>query len=972
MRSLLVLFTFFFANHIALGQLRCAVDLKNRATETEIFESWLRKQNRANAPKASQDQVITIPVVVHVVHNGELLGEGSNISRERILQQIDILNADFSRTNADASLTPAEFLGVAANVGIQFELARQDPNGLVTDGITRTQGTQTVYRFQEDPVLKSTIHWPSEDYMNLYIANLQGFLGWAEFPFSPIEGIPDINIESELDGVVLDHRFVGLNSNTGTFRSFGRTGTHEVGHYLGLRHVWGDGGCNADDFCTDTPLSSVSYAGGCPSEDQSSCGSNDMYSNFLNFTDDACMNIFTECQKQRMRTVLFTSPRRASLINSPALTDPTTFAMDLGIQEVVVPPVASCTQVVTPAMIVTNFGTTEITNFNIQLFNEQETIGAKFIAANLEPLDTVMATFDPITLQDEQTLRFMITAVNGVQDDNDANNLVTVQAIGPRTERIPYSEHFESASNFNTISDNPALITVEDAPNTTLGNQAARFNFYQEPNELGEKQILLLPHIDTNSITSANLQFEYAYGNDSTTSLDGLILAVSRDCGVTFPESGYLFRQFGSGLKTTARNLQGPYTPSGPGEWTTATINITSLLSEENLRFALIGINGSGNHIYVDNFRIDPADLKAVDISLSPNDRVPLTTCESFIRPTINVSNEGFETINSFDLQYNLNGSSEVMAVETSLEPGEDQDITFRISNLTDGTNTIELSLINPNGQPDGNTEDNSETFILTVDNTEQGIPIRQQFGSLAPWVVTSSDGQSDFSLEENAQWIKARGFQNSLIGKESWLVSPVLSTESFQSGSLLFDIAYTTASVGSEQLRVLLSVTCGETFETTLLNLVGSDLVTAPSVDDFVPNSSNDWRRELIDISRFMLFPDIRLAFVFTNGGGNNLYLDNIEIAPTAANQLREFEEPLVVYPNPSMDGNFSVTLNLPQKEEATLSVVDMQGKIQARFKEEGALNQTYNFSNLTKGLYLLQVHTATQNYGKRIIVRD
>ena len=274
------------------------------------FENWLKKkidQRKASPANGRTKEIITIPVVVHIVHNGESIGVGRNIPDAQIQSQIDVLNEDFRRLNADASNTPSVFQPVAADIEIQFAMAQRDPEGLPTNGIVRVNGNREEWLLTDNYDLKTLSNWPTEDYLNMWVTAIGGdLLGYAQFPVSDELGGLEIASSSALtDGIVMDFRAFGSidkypPANLSSQYNLGRTTTHEVGHYLGLRHTWGDGGCNVDDFCNDTPNSSQRHLGlgsPCTFPNTSSCGSDDMFQNYMAFTDDVCMNLFTEDQK---------------------------------------------------------------------------------------------------------------------------------------------------------------------------------------------------------------------------------------------------------------------------------------------------------------------------------------------------------------------------------------------------------------------------------------------------------------------------------------------------------------------------------------------------------------------------------------------------------------------------------------------------------------------------------------------------
>ena len=260
--------------------------------------------------------VVTIPVVVHVLYSNA----SQNISDAQIISQIDVLNEDFRRTNPDADDTWSQ----AADSEIEFCLAGSDPLGNPTDGILRIP--TSVSAFGTNDGMKSSASggsdaWPASSYLNIWVCNIGGgILGYAQFP----GGSPST------DGVVCGYQYFGTTGTATAPFNLGRTTTHEVGHWLNLRHIWGDGGCGADDFVSDTPKSGgANY--GCQ-VGSSSCGSTDMVENYMDYSDDACMNLYTVGQKNRMRALFESGGYRASLLNSVACGEVVAPTCDDGIQ----------------------------------------------------------------------------------------------------------------------------------------------------------------------------------------------------------------------------------------------------------------------------------------------------------------------------------------------------------------------------------------------------------------------------------------------------------------------------------------------------------------------------------------------------------------------------------------------------------------------------------------------------------------
>ncbi len=297
---------------------------QGKVQETDAqFEQWIAERIAAMQQQGGIESEYVIPVVVHIIYQTE--NNPWNISDAQVISQIQVLNEDFLRTNADTTNTPAAFQSVAVNTDISFCLAQRDPQGNATTGIIRhafpSNTTWSTGAFNS--TVKPATIWDPTKYMNVWVANLSGgVLGYAQFPTG--SGLPGLGGGggANTDGIVLLYTSVGrppFNPFSGVY-NLGRTATHEVGHYLGLRHIWGDGNCGVDDFCADTPPSDASNFG-CPVT-HVSCGNVDMVQNYMDYTNDACMNIFTADQKARMIAVMQNSPRRLTLPTSMSCLPP--------------------------------------------------------------------------------------------------------------------------------------------------------------------------------------------------------------------------------------------------------------------------------------------------------------------------------------------------------------------------------------------------------------------------------------------------------------------------------------------------------------------------------------------------------------------------------------------------------------------------------------------------------------------------
>jgi Pregnancy-associated plasma protein-A len=295
---------------VAKLALLCLFVILSKKTNAQNCASQSTPLSIAKSNSATyRGETIKIPVVVHIVYNESV----ENISEEQIRSQIDVLNQDFRQKN-DQSTLPNEFKTVAADVNIEFYLANIDPKGKASKGFTRTYTAST--NVWQDKALSNGLQkrklyftdiegrdaWDTKKYLNIWVCKMpSGRAGYATFP-NQVK--PD-----EADGIVIDYRFFGTKGEAVQNFPFhlGRTCTHEIGHFLNLQHLWGgsisNDNCNADDEVSDTPKQTGPVTG-CPTSPVFQCGKSVMFQNFMNYSNDACMALFTEGQKNRMLDAL--------------------------------------------------------------------------------------------------------------------------------------------------------------------------------------------------------------------------------------------------------------------------------------------------------------------------------------------------------------------------------------------------------------------------------------------------------------------------------------------------------------------------------------------------------------------------------------------------------------------------------------------------------------------------------------------
>jgi hypothetical protein len=293
------------------------------ATAVANIEAFTRRQLQpatvgvtgatGTASTSAVPTVVTIPVVVHVLYNNNT----ENISNAQIVSQIAVLNNDYQKLNPDTSKIPWYYGPLAADIGYRFILAGIDTNGNVTTGIVRKHTDVSAFSVNDDMKSSATggdDPWDRDQYLNIWVCNLtEGTLGYSSLVGGP----------KETDGVVVLYSAFGTTGTVQAPFNLGRTCTHEIGHWFNLIHTWGDAYCGNDEVADTPPQSEATY--GNPSGIVISCGNTpygNMYMNYMDFTDDVGMHMFTYGQRDRMRTLFATGGFRNVLLSSPAASAP--------------------------------------------------------------------------------------------------------------------------------------------------------------------------------------------------------------------------------------------------------------------------------------------------------------------------------------------------------------------------------------------------------------------------------------------------------------------------------------------------------------------------------------------------------------------------------------------------------------------------------------------------------------------------
>jgi hypothetical protein len=594
-------------------------ELENR----EAFEEWLAKSIESRKKGHNHRQaspLIQIPVIVHVVHNGEPIGEGANITAAQVYSQLEVLTEDFRRKNSDASNTPAEFIAFAADIEVEFVPATIGPSGkrLPEPGIRRYNGNRPSWNTRGDieDILKPATIWSPTDYCNMWTLALGGemsnILGYAQFPEgSGLPGMPGGTKSAETDGVVMGYPYFGSkdkdpNGSTFTLKApfdLGRTTSHELGHWLGLRHIWGDGDCSVDDYVSDTPESDAANYG-CDAG-HVSCSTTDMVQNYMDYSNDACMNIFTLGQKDRVRTVMNNSPRRVELQQSTVAGTGT--SNDAGIS--FFKEFTSCGGSLAIDALLTNFSSSStLLETLIHIEINGEVVASSPFLGIIDPLKSQYVTLSPVNISAGlHNIRVYTSLPNGVSDENPQNDAFNKE-VNYSIVSGNFSESFESeaAPDFQlSANSHSAIGFAADAANSS------QFGLFLEgkgsegypADGTGPSEAEAFEPSHTH-YAAARLCYDATYASSLQLSFDYYL-----NFGLDNDYTNFRYRV----LSEAGTYSSGVIKPNGADKpWTHVMLDLSShagsvvqIIFESNCKYphnsTLGGVSGAGNGVYLEN-----------------------------------------------------------------------------------------------------------------------------------------------------------------------------------------------------------------------------------------------------------------------------------------------------------------------------------------------------------------------------------
>lgn len=707
-------------------------DARMRAEHPEMgtlddFERWMEQkivEHKAASAEGRMQTSFTIPVIVHVIHTGQAVGTSYNISTAQINSQLDVLNEDYRRLNADTSLIPAIWKSVAADCEINFCPATVDPNGLPlnTPGIERINATTRGWSISgltntyiTNNIKPATI-WNTNKYLNVWVVpdytNGAGIdlLGYATFPAgSTLSGITSSST-STTDGFVCWYKSYGRVGNLDPTYNKGETATHEIGHWLGLRHIWGDATCGTD-YCNDTPIAqSANY--GCHAHPYhlGLCSGNttgEMFMNYMDYSDDACLYMFTNDQKTRVQTCMSNSPMRVAQAASTACNSVVSAGDDAAALQITSPVASSCATSIIPQFKLINYGNVPLTSCTINYILDSGTVSTYAWTGSISSpgyatVQLPVISGSPTFSAGVHTLKIYTSSPNGASDVNAANDTVKTNftITNPTATAINgsnfYSQPFSvtpftagaypgfSLSNPNIGS--PAWSYTNTAGGFGNSTSCVRVLNYSATNPnpyAAQTDEFNTPNFDFTATNPYYLNFNVAYAKRSGAINDSLLVYVSTDCDASWTK---IYGKSQNNLATNGgTSVTSSFTPTA-AQWRSESIDLSSYQGNSHVRFKFKNYNGGGNNIYVDDINVSNAPLAVASTASLQNQLLLFPNpSQGTFTLTLNLASQSDVKISIIDLLGNQVYSSKKSNVKN-------EDIQFDLSNLAKGVYFVEVA----------------------------------------------------------------------------------------------------------------------------------------------------------------------------------------------------------------------------------------------------------------------------------------
>lgn len=978
------------------------LDVRTRYLQS-IQEAQQKKPTQSNIAVSEIKRttaIINIPVVFHIVLKNPFIVTDADIQA-----QIDRINLDFSGKNPD-STNAFLFYASRGSSEIRFCLARRDPFGNLTNGIERKTSATMYTTSTSDPIKISNLGgldaWNASNYLNIWIGEGDG-LGYSTFPNTSI---------ASQEGIVIN--LIGTSTNTcyvNNNYNLGRTATHEVGHYFGLYHIWGDNpvGCTTDDFrhlpgtCPlpasfligDTPnqnTSTLSCPSGLRTDVCSPISPGFQYQNFMDYTNDACMTMFTKAQVNRMEWVLQNC--RTTLLSSQGCIFPSSAVLlDVSLINIINPggtdiigcniinqPIISCPGLFTPKIIIQNKGLTTLTTVKVGLQINASIPVIQTIAVNLSSGGFTSLILTPQVLNlGNNSLRFFTLEPNGGTDERPANDqqIININLASPIN--IPLTEGFENEifpptnwSIFNPNLNN-TWVRFSSPGNGTLG--AAFFDNFNN-NTVNQVDELRTIGMNFSGTEDLKISFDLAHKNWTTLGeQDSLSILVSNNCGNTFTT---VYKKWGPAL-STAGTFSTAYLNPIPSDWRNESIIVpNSLATGGQVIVAFRNTNRYGNNIFIDNISIAPIFDRDIQL-LTINDPKDIL-CTSTSNASVTIKNVGKLNITGFVVNLKVDNSPVVSTIFSTVNIIQNGTLKLSLPGLNGlslGAHTIKAyitSLLTSSGTGDQNLLNDSLTKAFSITGN-MAAPLLEGFESVTfppiAWGVSNPDNDITWKKTLNGFNSSSSAFVHTYnyanIGQVDQLVTPNISFSLVDSVLLSFDLSAVTYSdprttnIPLDTLEVLVTKDCGNTY-TSVYKKWGVALQTIndpinEQLTEFFPTNSSQWRAEKIDLTSFASNSPIQIVFRVINNFENNIFIDNVNFK-TRILPDRLKKNGYLILPSP-FQNNFSVWFRTTPLDLSFIQVYNVSGqKVWSKlFNKDSGNLINIDLTGKPKGVYLVNL---------------
>jgi hypothetical protein len=512
---------------------------------------------------------------------------------------------------------------------------------------------------------------------------------------------------------------------------------------------------------------------------------------------------------------------------------------------------------------------------------------------------------------------------------------------------------------------------VAGAPSADPTNTALKLNFYEYEDGRGELDLLTTPVFDLSSAAVAYISFDVSHAQ-FLGSNDRLRVYVLTNCDDDLFNGTIVYDKAGSTLATVP-GKNSPFTPTGSGDWRREIIDLTPWLGEASVQLVFAGTNDWGNNLYLDNISVVTSadeDLALVEVI-----RPSPVLCENNVAPQLKIQNTGTVTITSFNVNMTLNeGPMVILPYNINLPPGGETIVDLDEIQLEDGLNALAFMVSDPNGLVDVNPGNNTRDVVAYVGGETRLIPFKEDFeGGFNGWLSLNPESGMEWEIATTAagQSVFFNAFNNTVQGDEAWLVSPVLDFTGIPTASLFFDVSYASNQGRQDRLRILGSTDCGQTYPLVVYDETADQLAVTSSTSEWTP-SAGDWDRKFVALNQIAGSPTARLAFVFLNANGNNLYLDNLEFFTSDNPNPTQIDDLFLVRTSPT-SGSFFITFNLDEPAPVGYEVLDVTGRTIVQAEIRQVLNQTYEIDagRAATGIYILRLRIGGRYYATRVFLQ-